>query len=107
MDWSDFAGKKIGLLGAGKENISLIPHLVKVAAKITICDQNTIRHKYTNSITLRSGGGYLENLDDFDIIFRSPGLPVEIIKEFTENLDKKPEVTSAMNLFLSMKGDHR
>ena len=105
MDWSDFAGKKIGLLGAGKENISLIPHLVKVAAEITICDQNTIRYKYTNSIAVRSGGGYLENLDDFDIIFRSPGLPVEIVKEFTENLDKKPEVTSAMNLFLSMKGD--
>lgn len=104
MDWSDFSGKKIGLLGAGKENLSLIPHLIIAKAEVVVCEKNSDPRKLPENIEFRLGDNYLENLSDFDFVFRSPGLPVDIVKKSIENLTKKPIITSAMNLFLSMKG---
>lgn len=105
MDWSDFSDKKVGLLGAGKENLSLITHLEKVGAQITVCDMSIGNRHFTNNIVIRDGKDYLKNLDDFDFVFRTPALPIKVITNAMEDLTKQPVITSPMDLFLSMKGN--
>lgn len=104
MNWSDFSGKKIALLGAGKENISLVPHLINARAQITICERSSDVHNLPENIETRLGDGYLNDLSDFDVVFRSPGLPLADVNKAMAKSHKKLIVTSAMNLFLSMKG---
>ena len=36
---SIFAGKKVGLLGAGMENLALLPFLKEAGSEITVCDK--------------------------------------------------------------------
>lgn len=105
MEWSDFRDKKIGLLGAGKENLSLIPHLEKAGAHITLCDQSPLENQknLSDSIELKSGPNYLQDLGRFDYIFRSPGLPVEQVTTALNGLERQPIRTSAMDLFLALR----
>lgn len=102
MGWSHFSGKSIGLLGAGKENLSLIRHLLKVKARITICDRLGTEFK-DKSVKVVSGDDYLGDLSVFDFVFRSPGLPTAEVRDALSSLDKKPVVTSATDLLLQMK----
>lgn len=106
MEWSDFHGKKVGLLGAGVENIALIPHLEKAGADITVCDRNAespvIDQLKTNNISVVAGKNYLDSLDQFDVVFRIPGLAVGILDQALAKANRKPIVTSAINLFLEM-----
>lgn len=106
MDWSDFQGKKLGLLGAGVENIALIPFLQKAEAEVTVCDQNgeseTIEQLKNNGIKVNAGDDYLANLDQFDYVFRIPGLAVKVLNEALAEASQKPIVTSAIDLFLTL-----
>lgn len=91
---TNLKNKKVGILGLGEENVALARYLDKIGAIITICDQkgraelseyfqriNDIKADY------RLGSDYLDNLDDFEIIFRTPGLPYlnEKIQKAKEN----------------------
>ncbi len=100
MDWSDFSGKKIGLLGAGKENLSLIPLLEKAGADITVCDDTAP----TGSKKSCSVGECLDNLTDFHFVFRTPGMPVATIQNKLPPASNRPIVTSATDLLLALKG---
>lgn len=98
--------KKIGILGLGEENLALILYLKNKGEKLTICDQKEDREAlrpYLDKIKdvkyeLRLGKSYLDNLTDFDIIFRTPGLPY-----LTPEIQKAKEagviVSSEMKLF--------
>ncbi len=76
--------KKIAILGFGLENKALLAWLVKHGAKdITICDKSHI--KFSNksnppaggsNIKFKTGEDYLENLEKFDIVFRTPGISI-------------------------------
>lgn len=73
--------KKIGILGLGEENFSLINYLSHQGAKITICDKKSkeeLGHYFDKikdlSFDFRLGENYLDNLIDFDIVMRTPGL---------------------------------
>lgn len=78
----DFKGVKVGVLGLGTENISLVKFLVAKNAEVTVCDEkreeeleeylSQIRHL---NLEYRFGPDYLDNLGDFEIVFRTPGLP--------------------------------
>jgi len=99
MKWSDFSGKTVALLGAGKENQSLIPFLRSTEAKVVICDKDPALKVSGKSITLQLGEEYLANLDGYDWLFRSPGMPLADVKAKVADHSK---ITSAMELFLSM-----
>ncbi len=107
---TDFKNKKIGILGLGEENIALIRYFLKHGIKkLTICDQKS-REELENNLSkidisrnnfdLRLGAKYLENLSDFEIIFRSPGLPY--LNEKIQQAKKEDvKISSATKLFFA------
>ncbi len=90
---TDFQNKKVGILGLGEENVALTKFLVQKGAKITVCDQKSREEleEYLEKIQdikvdFRLGPDYLEHLEDFDMVFRTPGLPY-----FHQKLQKAKE----------------
>ena len=70
----DYRGKRVGIIGFGVNNSELLPFLQERGAHVTILDQNP------NLITPPGiekvlGEHYLDQLTDFEIIFRTPRLP--------------------------------
>ncbi|MEK7535300.1 MAG: UDP-N-acetylmuramoyl-L-alanine--D-glutamate ligase [Patescibacteria group bacterium] len=104
--WQDFAGSKVALLGSALENTSLIPHLLRHGAEVTVCEWNQERaesvKKTFPKILLATNDDYLATLDRFDVLFRSPGFPVATVEKALANLNKKPAVSSAIDLFLTL-----
>jgi UDP-N-acetylmuramoylalanine--D-glutamate ligase len=72
---TDFTNKKVAILGYGVNNAELGPFLIRRGAKVTICDKNGSLPSPPFPTELRLGPNYLKNLTDFDVIFRTPGLP--------------------------------
>ena len=105
---TNFKNKKVGILGLGEENIALLGYLKNSGAKITICDQKSRAElepslKRLNKIKydLRSGPTYLDNLSDFDIVFRSPGLPY-LNEKIQEAREAGVEISSEIKLFFDL-----
>jgi len=78
----DLKGKKIGILGLGEENIALAKYLLDRHLNFVICDQKKagelgeISEQVKNwPVDFRLGPDYLRDLKDFDLVFRTPGLP--------------------------------
>ncbi len=107
MTWEDFRSKRVALLGAGIENLSLIEHLDKAGATIFVCDQRAdrisedIRYRFPN-LKMVTGDDHLNNLGGYDIVFRSPGLPIERVEKALKGVRHRPLLTSATDLFLGM-----
>lgn len=78
----NFRDRKVGVLGLGNENIALVKFLVDRDAKVVICDQKEkgeLGECYEKvkdlSVQFRLGPHYLDHLEDFTLVFRTPGLP--------------------------------
>lgn len=95
MKIQDLSGKKICILGFGKEGQAVLSTLEKHATKteITIADKNP--QLQATGHKLQTGPDYLKNLDRFDIIIKSPGIPPQ--PEFDS---LKHNVTSSTQIFL-------
>ncbi|MCR4307464.1 MAG: UDP-N-acetylmuramoyl-L-alanine--D-glutamate ligase [Candidatus Berkelbacteria bacterium] len=104
--WQDFAGAKVALLGSALENTSLIPHLLRHGAEVTVCEWNEDRANRIKEtfpkVNLSIGEKYLHGLDRFDLLFRSPGFPVNTVEKALVNLKPPPSVSSATDLFLAL-----
>lgn len=90
--------KNIGFIGFGIENQALLAWLQKhnVTATYTFCDNREDIENKNLKVNWRLGKNYLAALNDFDIIFRSPGCPL-----FLPELQAvKEKISSAMNLFM-------
>ena len=74
--------ERVAVLGLGVENRPLLSFLIKKGARVTVCDKDKEAIKQIAPIDLakiaevRLGSDYLENLADFRIIFRTPGIPL-------------------------------
>lgn len=68
---------KIAIIGFGIEGRALMQYFAKQGHEITICDINRKieKEKSGSKIHYRFGPHYLSNLQEFDVIFRSPGIP--------------------------------
>lgn len=83
----DLNEKNIAVLGLGIENYALVKYLLKkkVNCDITICDDRPATEfleKYNEldkrkNISWKLGEYAHEHLDGFDVLFRSPGWPIE------------------------------
>lgn len=76
MHIRDLTGKTIGILGFGREGQAMLKALEQYApdAVVTILDQNpTLTHQDYPVIT---GPRYLDRLDQFDVLIKSPGIPL-------------------------------
>lgn len=76
---------KIAVLGLGKEGLDLLKFLSKSRIKLVGLDNKTARQLGKDYIIIKKlasnlclGAKYLDCLTDFDIVFRSPGVPLNL-----------------------------
>ncbi len=104
----DMINKKIAILGLGQENIALVRYLIKIGANnICICDKKA-KDEFTNIDDIKnavskwqSGSDYLSNLQDFDLIFRTPGLHY-LSPEIQSAKNAGAEISSQTKLFFDL-----
>jgi len=96
--------QSIAILGFGREGRSTYELIRKrfPGLRITIADQNKdIIHDFDQNpesrTVFKTGPNYLEGLDEFDLIFRSPGI---YLQEYSENEILRNCVSSQTDLFL-------
>ncbi len=75
----NISGKKVAVLGIGISNIPAIEYLVKLGAKVTARDLKEKLDSECNflkdlGVEFVLGKNYLDNLDKYDYILRSPGV---------------------------------
>ena len=80
-----FKNKKIAVIGEGIEGISSAKYLKSKGAKVTILDQ-------------KQGGNYLDNLEDFDLVVRSPGVKIEMLEKYVS----RDKITSQTKTFFDI-----
>jgi UDP-N-acetylmuramoylalanine--D-glutamate ligase len=80
----NFKNKKIAILGLGLEGESSARYLREKGAGITVLDQ-------------KQGDDYLQGLDKYDLIVRSPGVKLELLKNVS-----KEKITSQTKLFFQL-----
>ena len=98
-------GKAIAVLGMGVSNTPLIRMLLRAGLKVTVCDK-AARERVAEQAgeleslgaRLRLGPDYLEGLDRFDLIFRTPGISPNT-PQLREAVERGSELTSEMELF--------
>lgn len=109
MDLKRFEGKNIALLGFGIENISVAKFFIKHGIDFVVFDrmsveklseeaQKVIRNE---KLEMRTGEDYLSELDQFDIIVRSPGVQY-LTKEIQDAKHEGSEITSSTKLFFDL-----
>ncbi len=82
MKLKDLQNKKIAILGLGIENYALVKYLLrhKINCEITICDARVgVIHELPRrkNIYWQQGKNFKDGLEKFDILFRSPGWPID------------------------------
>jgi len=94
--------KKILILGYAREGKSVHRYLHKHYPQTTIgiADKNKIRPEVGGHIKLYTGDNYLESLQKYDLIIRSPGIPLQI-SEIQRAKTAGKKITSATNIFFS------
>ena len=95
MKLSDLNGKAICILGFGKEGQSALRAIEKYAseAMVTIADQNE-KIEVPESCESQLGASWLDDLDTFDVIIKSPGIPPK-----SEMSNQQSKITSPTQLF--------
>ncbi|MFA6493365.1 MAG: UDP-N-acetylmuramoyl-L-alanine--D-glutamate ligase [Patescibacteria group bacterium] len=100
--------QKVGILGLGQENSALLEFLYKKGINVTVCDKKEKGEagehleKIKNlPIQFRFGDNYLDNLEDFDVVFRTPGLPY-LDSKISNALKAGVVVSSQIKLFFDL-----
>ncbi|MCD5380882.1 hypothetical protein LR004_03045 [Candidatus Gracilibacteria bacterium] len=97
MKIEELKNKKIAILGFGKEGKSTLDFLLRIGSKdITVLDKNFINldeDLYPNVLEI-SGEFYLDNLESFDVIIKSPGISPyhPKIQPYTNKLSSQAEI---------------
>jgi UDP-N-acetylmuramoylalanine--D-glutamate ligase len=109
-DFKDFKkfieGKKVGVVGIGVSNIPLINFLLNLGAIVTAFDKKTkeelgeVATEFNSKgVKLELGDGYLDNLNGFDVVFKTPSMRID-----SESLVKAKKegayITSEMEEFV-------
>ncbi len=118
MDIDYLKGKKIAILGLGVEGVALAKFLVGKACSITLLDvlskdellsraeeesnselTQTLNNEDSYQFVL--GDNYINNLTDFDIVFRAPGVPY-LNSKIQEAKNEGVEISSQIKLFFDL-----
>jgi UDP-N-acetylmuramoylalanine--D-glutamate ligase len=109
MQWRD---KQVALIGLGISNMAVARYLTAVGAKVTACDQKNAAElgaRYDELVRLQVqfqlGPGYLENLERFDTLFLTPGVPKQL-PAFQRAHAAGVSFSSEMNLFFDICRAH-
>lgn len=100
--------KRVAVIGIGVSNTPLIDLLLDNGLPITVCDMrgedalaDEAENLSTRGAELRLGAGYLDGLNGFDVIFRTPGL-LPIDRHLAEAAAHGAVVTSEMEAFFKL-----
>ncbi|AKM84618.1 TPA: UDP-N-acetylmuramoyl-L-alanine--D-glutamate ligase [Patescibacteria group bacterium] len=103
-----FQGKKTAVIGLGREGIELVRWLRRQGALVTVLDRVPasklgVQYKEAKHLgaEFRLGDQYLSNLTDFEVVFRSPGVPLQLI-EFKRAIKAGVAFSSTIQLFLEL-----
>ena len=106
----NFKNQKVGILGLGEENTALVMFLVKQGAKVVICDQKSreelseyYRQVENLPVQFRLGPHYLDALEDFKTVFRTPGL-LYLEPKIQKAKENGVEISSQTKLFFNRCG---
>ncbi|HUC87337.1 MAG TPA: UDP-N-acetylmuramoyl-L-alanine--D-glutamate ligase [Candidatus Saccharimonadales bacterium] len=89
----------IAVLGYGVEGKSAVRYWQGRGDRVAVRDANT-ELKLPEAVTAKLGTDYLHNLDQYDLIVRSPGVRPQLIFEANPGLDPA-KITSVTNQFLA------
>ncbi len=109
-DFSEFKefikGKKTAVVGIGVSNIPLINFLIKLGAEVTAFDKKTEEQLGNTAIDLKNkniklelGEGYLDKLNGFEVIFKSPSMRIDS-HSFNKARSEGAYITSEMEEFV-------
>jgi UDP-N-acetylmuramoylalanine--D-glutamate ligase len=100
MRISELAGKKVCIIGFGKEGQATLKAIRTHAPKtdVTIADKNSFVE--TRGAHLQLGDDYLHDLDRFDVIIKSPGIPPQ-----PELQKVKSKLTTGTQIFFDSIAD--
>lgn len=98
--------KKVGVLGIGVSNIPLINFLIELGAEVTAFDKKDetqlgdIGQDFINKgVKLSLGEDYLSRLKGFDVIFKTPGMRIDL-PELVNAKNEGAHITSEMEEFV-------
>lgn len=102
-------GKKIAVLGLGISNLPAIKFLHKFGAVITARDRTPYDELDNDKLEVVKaycmdfvlGDGYLDNLDGYDIIVKSPGIP-PYAGQIESAVKNGAHLTSEMEIFMTL-----
>lgn len=104
----DTLSREVALLGLGIENLALARYLLARGDRLTVCDRRTAPELGDRFGELRQAGvafqlgpDYLARLERFDVLYRSPGLPL-FEPALVSARDAGVSITSAIRLFLEI-----
>lgn len=90
---------RVALLGYDTEGKTTYDYFAAQGAEITICDQKT-DIEVPKGVATQLGDNYLDNLDRFDVLVRTAGMPPHLI--FEKNPDVAAKITTNINEFLKV-----
>ncbi|MBQ8687052.1 MAG: UDP-N-acetylmuramoyl-L-alanine--D-glutamate ligase [Ruminococcus sp.] len=100
--------KRVAFIGVGVTNTDIIRLFLKKGIRITLLDRkqpeqlgDIYNELKAAGVSFRLGEAYLENLTDFDVIFRSPGMYFHHPK-LTEARENGVSVTTEMEVFFEL-----
>ncbi|MFH0905171.1 MAG: UDP-N-acetylmuramoyl-L-alanine--D-glutamate ligase [bacterium] len=101
-------GKRVAVIGLGREGVELARFLAKQEARVTILDRASAKQLGKNyqvmkavGIDFELGDKYLDNLASFEIVYRSPGVPLEL-PALKQARKRGVEISSGTKLFLEL-----
>ncbi len=100
--------KRIAFIGVGVTNTDIIRLFLKKGIGVTLLDRkqpeqlgDIYSELKESGVAFRLGDGYLDDLSDFDVVFRSPGMYFNNPK-LTEAREKGVVVTTEMEIFFEL-----
>ncbi len=100
--------EEVAVLGLGIENLSLAKYLITEGIRVTVCDNRepaALGERYDSlkrlGVNFQLGPSYLEKLEKYDQVYRSPGLPL-FEPQLMEAARKNVKISSAMRLFMKL-----
>lgn len=98
---NEIVGHSVLILGYGREGKSVYRYLRRKypGIKIAIADRQKVKLPPDRDLIFYTGKDYLDHLDKFDTVVRSPGVPARLVP--LQRYAKKGHITSATNIFFS------
>lgn len=88
---------RVGIVGYGIEGKASAHYWADLGYEVTVCDEDE-KLAIPEGLQSQLGSGYLENLEQFDVIVRSAGVHPHLLLEQNDDIENK--ITTSINEFI-------